>query len=147
MTDDEMTAILADQNKRIRADIAWSRVPRRRRAWRFRVPVSTEPDLGLAVEGWVQPARGQLNYTVLMPGIGRIYALNFGHLHRDERGRVLADKHKHRWTERAGDRHAYPPDDITATAVEPGFAWIQFCAEAGLRHDGAFADPPPEPEA
>ena len=141
-----MDAIIADRNKRIDGDVAWSPVPDRERAWRFRLPVRTEPDLGLHVEGWLQPSRAQLSYTVLMPGIGRIYALNFGHLHRGERGRLLVDKHKHKWTEQAGDSYAYPPGDITATAAEPDFAWYQFCAEAGLQHGGTFSLPPRRPE-
>ena len=142
-----MNAIIADPDKRIDGDVAWSPVPDRERAWRFRLPVRTEPDLGLQVEGWFQPSRSQLNYTVLMPGIGRIYALNFGHLHRGERGRVLDGKHKHKWTEQAGDGYAYPPGDITATASEPDFAWHQFCAEAGLQHGGKFSLPPHDSEA
>jgi len=54
----------------------------------------------------------------------------------------VGEKHKHRWTERFRDKEAYAPDDISAPVGDPVAVWQQFCAEAGITHAGALAQPP-----
>jgi hypothetical protein len=55
----------------------------------------------------------------------------------------VGERHKHRWTERFRDKEAYVPEDITAPASQPLDVWRQFCAEAGIEHQGRLFPPPP----
>ena len=57
-----------------------------------------------------------------------------------------ATRIKHRWAPATGDKHAYEPEDITASATDAVQVWRQFCAEARIRHLGELQVPPPGQE-
>ena len=73
---------------------------------------------------------------------GRIYALDLGKDHHNPECDRVGEKHKHRWSERDGDKRAYVPDDIRAPVSDPVSVWTEFCAEAGIRHEGSMQPPP-----
>lgn len=52
------------------------------------------------------------------------------------------EKHKHSWTETMRDKEAYVPADITAPVTDPHAAWVQFCAELAITHEGILHTPP-----
>lgn len=55
--------------------------------------------------------------------------------------------HKHRWTDRFGDKEAYTPPDITTTTFDPGEHEATFralCKECNIEFRGSWSDPPRE---
>jgi hypothetical protein len=57
-------------------------------------------------------------------------------------GRLVGEKHKHRWTELHQAKEAYVPPDITSPVSDPVAVWTQFCAEASITHNGTLQVPP-----
>lgn len=58
---------------------------------------------------------------------------------------MLEETHKHLWTEEEQYANVYVPDDIEAEKWEPNKAWLEFCAEARIIHNGTLPPPPPDP--
>jgi hypothetical protein len=69
--------------------------------------------------------------------------LDLGKDHHNPQCQQVGECHKHNWTERFRDKEAYVPADITASPAQPVDAWHQFCAEAGIDHQGQMLAPPP----
>ena len=90
---------------------------------------------------------GEARAMVVTNGIER--AIQYFHAIRDyaqERKsnptcEQVGEKHKHRWSERYGDKEAYVPVDVSAPASNPVAVWREFCAEARIRHDGRMRRP------
>jgi len=141
ITQQEFETILFDETKRINEDIAWTLDPVHTPALLFRVLVRSEPDWPLSIFGWWNPRTEKLNFSLLLKGTGRIYALNMGTPHRNPDGRQVGEVHKHRWSDGLRDKQAYEPDDITEPWDRPVAVWKQFCAEAGIIHIGTLTEP------
>ena len=148
ITDQEFAELLADPTKEIIGDIRWTPSDTHRWAREFAVDVESATSWPLRIEGWWNPMRSKLSYTLLHGEAGRIVGLclSAGDVHhrptckRSRRARRRCDcprgTHKHRWTERFRDQWVYAPSDITADAEDPSAVWGQFCAEINLAHRG-----------
>lgn len=143
LTDREFRAILEDETKSIVDDIAWSEDEDHSPAWEFRIDVESASGWPLFIKGRYNSAAGTLSYAFILKTEGRIYGLDLGKDHHNPECEHVGEKHKHRWSERDGDKRAYVPDDVTASVSDPVLVWKQFCAEAGIRHEGVL-QPPPE---
>ena len=143
LTRQEFEAILADTAKRIEGDISWAADEDHSPAREFRAEILSAQSPNLFVVGWYNQLTEKLNYTIVHRDFGRIYALNIGAAHRNPNSELVGDKHKHYWSERARDRMAYVPDDITEPWDRPVEAWRQFCREANIDHRGVMLPPPP----
>ena len=142
LTQQEFDDILADASKRIEGDIAWTPDPRHPGALRFRAAVVSDSGYPLFMAGWYRQERGGLAYTLVYRGVGRIYAINFGHPHANPSNKEqVGRKHKHYWTEEYAADMAYNPTDITAPWHWPLTVWQQFCAEARIEHRGVMHSP------
>lgn len=141
ITDAEFQAIIQDTSKRIENDIEWRDDEDHSLAQEFRVPVMTDNEDQLHLNGWCNPFSGKLSFTLIREGTGRIYALDLGGRHKNPDGTRISHTHKHYWTDDAKDKRAYIPDDITADIHQPTEVWEQFCKEANIRHDGSFTAP------
>ena len=140
LSQQEFDAILADQSKRIVGDLAWQNDEDHSSAREFRAEVASGAGYPLFVNGRCNPKAGTLSFTLIHRGVGRIYALDLGAEHRNPDGRLVGEKHKHRWTEALRDKQAYVPADITAPWTQPSDVWVQFCAEANISHFGGMRD-------
>jgi hypothetical protein len=143
VTELEFAAILNDRSKTSDGDIDWRTDEDHSPAVEFRVDVNSVSGWPLVVCGSLNGLAQALTYAVIHRGAGRIYALDLGKDHRNPTGELVGEKHKHRWTEQFRDKHAYIPPDITASVESPVDVWVQFCAEAGIRHNGTLRQPPP----
>ncbi len=112
-------------------------------AFEFRVEILSEQGYPLFLKGSYNPLIPMCSYVIIHRQGGRIYALDVGKAHRNPSGQHIGETHKHRWTERFGDREAYEPTDITVGAEAPLLLWQQFCQEANLSHNGMLSEPPP----
>lgn len=146
LTDSELAAILDDETKRIRSDVAWKEDEDHSPAREFRVEVESAGGWPLFVQGRYNSAARRLNYTLILKTAGRIYALDMGKKHRNPEGEQVGEKHKHRWSERYRDKEAYVPDDVKAPVSDPVAVWREFCAEARIRHEGRMERPPARQE-
>jgi hypothetical protein len=142
MTRAEFEVILNDGSKRIEGPISWTEDEDHSPSVEFRVDISSETGHPLFVRGSYNPEAGKLGFSVIHRGVGRIYALDLGTAHHNPSCETVGDTHKHQWSEVTGNKEAYVPDDITASAVEPVAAWLQFCAEAKITHNGVLNSPP-----
>lgn len=142
MTQSEFEALLSDTTKAIDGDIVWREDEDHSPAVEFTMNVSTANGDPLRVYGNYRGILGRLNYVLLHSNSNRIYALDLGQEHRNPDGRLVGEKHKHRWTEQHADKEAYVPDDITAPASDPVKVWEQFCKEANITHNGRMLAPP-----
>ena len=95
------------------------------------------------LKGRYNPAAETLTYALILKTEGHIYGLDLGKDHHNPECEHVGEKHKHRWSERDGDKRAYVPDDVTASVSDPVSVWKEFCTEAGIRHEGVL-QPPPE---
>ena len=102
-------------------------------------------------EGWPLLVIGRynrlartLNYVLILRTAGRIYGLDLGKDHHNPQCDQVGDKHMHRWSEQYRDKEAYVPHGVTAPQSAPVAVWEQFCAEAGIQHDGTMKSPPPD---
>ncbi|MDY0164964.1 MAG: hypothetical protein RBS80_00385 [Thermoguttaceae bacterium] len=143
LTQNEFEAILADNTKRIDADISWSEDEDHSPSVEFRAEVRSDAGYPLFVRGSYNPLAQTLTYCVIHRGAGRIYGLDLGKDHHNPDCHDVGRRHKHRWNEPVRDKEAYPPSDITAPASDPVAVWRQFCQEAGIQHDYAMHEPPP----
>lgn len=144
LTDQEFTAILADESKAIQGDVTWSEDEDHSPSVEFRAAVETEAGWPLFVKGSYNRLIGALSYVLILRTEGRIYALDLGKDHRNLDGERTGPKHKHTWSEASKAKHAYVPDDITADATDPVAVWEQFLREARIRHHGIMHPPPRE---
>ena len=142
LTDAEFRAILEDETKRVRGDVTWREDEDHSPAREFRVEVESASGWPLFVKGRYNPAAGTLTYALILKTAGRIYALDLGKDHHNPQCEQVGEKHKHRWSERYGDKEAYVPDDVNAPASDPVAVWKEFCAEACIRLDGRMNPPP-----
>ena len=142
LTDSEFEAILEDETKRVRGDVTWREDEDHSPAREFRVEVESASGWPLFVKGRYNLAAGTLTYALILKTAGRIYALDLGKDHHNPQCEQVGEKHKHRWSERYGDKEAYVPDDVNAPASDPVAVWKEFCAEACIRQDGRMNPPP-----
>ncbi len=142
LTDAEFAAILADDEKWIRGNIAWGKDEDHSPAWEFRAEVESHKGWPLVVKGRYNRDAETLNYALILKTAGRIYGLDMGKEHHNPQCQQVGSKHKHRWSEQYKDKEAYVPDDVTASLAEPVAVWKQFCAEARIRHEGSMSAPP-----
>ncbi len=132
----EFEGILNDKSKTIQGDIFW----KEESLWlKFKAEVQTNSgNYQLSVRGTYNSIVEALSYHIICPPYGRIYGLDLGKDHRNPDGKLVGEKHKHRWSELYRDKQAYVPPDITASAAEPVKVWQQFCREAALCHNGVM---------
>ena len=142
LTDVEWDSVLSDPSKRIDGDIEWVEDEYRSPARCFRAKVDSTAGWGLLVHGRYNPLAETLSYTLFLNTEGRIYGLDMGKEHHNPQCDHVGDPHKHRWSERYRDKEAYVPKDITAPISDPVSVWKQFCAEAGIDHNGQMQSPP-----
>jgi hypothetical protein len=142
LSQQEFEAILGDSSKRIVGDLSWSEDEDHSPALYFRACIDTAAGHPLTVSGRFNALSGKLSFAIHHRSVGRICALDLGVGHRNPSGAQLGEKHKHRWTERHGDREAYVPEDITCAVDDPVGVWREFCVEATIHHDGTLAPPP-----
>lgn len=143
MTDAEFQRFLADPTKRIDGDLAWSEDDDHSPTVEFRTPLTTAANSPMFVRGsWNRVAR-TLSFAIIHRSVGRIYALDLGRRHRNPTSEWAGETHKHAWTEQFRDKHAYAPQDITASVEAPDGVWQQFCREARIVHHGRILPPPP----
>ena len=142
MTTTEFATILEDPSKRIEGDIAWTEDEDHSPALEFTGKVLSSSGWPLFVRGSFNSVAGCLTFALILKSEGRIYALDMGKEHHNPQCTQVGEKHKHRWTEALRDKEAYVPEDITSAVTDPVSVWKQFCAEAGIIHDGMLAEPP-----
>lgn len=141
LTDTEFASILEDESKRIRGNITWKEDEDHSPALEFRVDVESTNGWPLLLKGRYNPAAGTLTYALILKTTGRVYGLDMGKDHHNPTCEQVGEKHKHRWSERYGDKEAYVPDDVNAPVSDPVAVWREFCAEARIRHDGTMRRP------
>ena len=141
LTDAEFEALLEDESKRIRGDIAWREDEDHSPALEFRVDVESTNGWPLLLKGRYNPAAGTLTYALILKTTGRVYGLDLGKDHHNPTCEQVGERHKHRWSERYGDKEAYVPDDLSAPVSDPVAVWREFCAEARIQHDGIMRRP------
>lgn len=144
LTDAEFRDILNDMTKRIEGDIKWQPDEDHSPSLEFRVDVISFAGWPLIVRGSFNPHISAVSYMLIHKNVGRVYGLDIGKDHHNPQCNRVGEKHKHSWTEHFRDKEAYVPKDITAPASDPVAVWEQFCAEAGLVHNGRLFDPPPQ---
>ena len=141
LTDTEFGSILEDESKRIQGDITWREDEDHSPALEFRVDVESTNGWPLLLKGRYNSAAGTLTYALILKTTGRVYGLDLGKDHHNPTCEQVGEKHKHRWSERYGDKEAYVPDDVSAPVSDPVAVWKEFCAEARIRHDGTMRRP------
>lgn len=139
----EFETLLADTTKRIDGDIQWQEDEDHSPCVEFRAEVSSGQGWPLFVKGSFNPLIPALSYVLILQTSGRIYGLDLGKDHHNPQCNQVGEKHKHRWSDQYRDKEAYAPPDITAPASDPVAVWTQFCAEAGIIHQGQMNPPPP----
>ena len=142
LTDAEFASILEDETKRIQDDVTWREDEDHSPAREFRVDVESANGWPIFVKGRYNESAGTLTYALILKTAGRIYGLDLGKDHHNPQCEQIGEKHKHRWSERYGDKEAYVPDDVNAPVSDPVAVWREFCSEAGIRHDGGMKQPP-----
>lgn len=140
LTNAEWAKILK-ASKRIPDDIDWADDEHRSHVRRFRAEVDAATGDLLFVQGYYNPLAMTLSYAMYLGEGDRICGLDLGRNHRNPDGERVGKRHKHRWSERYRDRVAYAPANVTEPISDPVAVWRQFCAEAGLEHDGALEPP------
>ena len=109
----------------------------------FRVDIESTNGWPLFVKGRYNGAARTLTYALILKTTGCIYGLDLGKDHHNPRCDQVGERHKHRWSERYGDKEASVPDDVNAPVSDPVAVWREFCAEARIQHDGRMRPPPP----
>lgn len=141
LTNAQWGSIMKDPTKRIDGDIEWIEDEDHPPARRFSARVETTARLPLFVHGRCNPLARSLSYVLVLKSEGRIYGLDMGKDHCNPQGNRVGNPHKHRWSEIYRDNEAYAPKDITAPVSDPVSVWRQFCAEAGIGHNGRMHSP------
>jgi hypothetical protein len=137
----EFDAILKDSTKQILGDIQWTTDEDHSHCVEFRAEVASAGGWPLFVKGPYNPLIPALSYSLILKTDGRIYGLDLGKDHHNPQCNQVGECHKHRWSEQFRDKEAYKPEDITAPAADPGAVWKEFCAEAGIDHNGRMQPP------
>ena len=137
----EFETILGDDSKTIEGDITWAEDTDHSPAQEFKADVTSEAGYPLFIVGRYSGLAGTLSYVLIYRGVGRIYALDLGAVHRNPDGTLVGTKHKHRWKEGFRDKHAYMPEDITEPWDNPVEVWNQFCRQANIQHRGRMHSP------
>lgn len=141
LTQAEFEQLITDPEKYIEGDILWTK---ERSTWLgFRVEITSPAGYPLFLKGSYNPIIAALSYHIIHQLSGRIYGLDLGKDHRNPDGKLIGEKHKHRWNEALRDKQAYVPPDINAPADAPVKVWLEFCQEAKITHNGNMTDPPP----
>lgn len=143
LTDHEFSTILNDRSKCIRGDIVWTEDDDHSPAREFRAEIDSRTGWALFVYGRWNPLAQTLNYSLILRTVGRIYGLDLGKDHHNPSCNQVGEEHKHSWTEKYRDKHAYKPKDITAQLSIPVAVWKEFCSEASINHEGNLSNPPP----
>ena len=141
LSDTEFAAILSD-TKWIEGDIIWQEDEDHSPAREFRVQVISNGGWDIFVEGRYNRRASKLVYPLTLRTDGRIFGLCMGNDHHNPQCNQVGPKHMHRWTEQYRDKEAYVPSTITASLRDPVTVWQQFCAEAGITHNGRMFPPP-----
>ena len=123
LTDTEFASILEDESKRVRGDITWREDEDHSPALEFSVDVESTNGWPLMLKGRYNPAAETLTYALILKTEGHIYGLDLGKDHHNPECEHVGEKHKHRWSERDGDKRAYVPDDVTASVSDPVSVW------------------------
>lgn len=123
LSQQEFENILHDDTKTIVGRISWNEDEDHSPAREFKAKIKSEADYPLFVVGRYNPSAETLSYVLVLPGVGRIYALDLGPDHRNPDGRLVGSKHKHRWKEGFRDKQAYVPKDITKPWDKPVEVW------------------------
>ena len=105
LTDSEFAAILGDETKRIRGDVAWREDEDHSPAREFRVEVESAGGWPLFVQGRCSFVAGTLTYALILKTAGRIYALDLGRDHHNPQCERVGEKHKHRWSVTETGKH------------------------------------------
>lgn len=142
LTQAEFEALIADTSKRVEGDISWSEDEDHSPTVEFKAKIESEPGYALFVKGSFNALSHNVSFTIFHSSIGRIYALDIGKDHRNPNGKLVGEKHKHRWNEKYRDKEAYFPTDITSSPSDPVAVWAQFCEEAKMTHAGIMHRPP-----
>ncbi|HEY5779990.1 MAG TPA: hypothetical protein VIT00_14705 [Terrimicrobiaceae bacterium] len=124
-------------------DIIWADDEDHSPAVEFRVDVDSVAGHPIFIKGSCNRLASTISYTLVHRGSGRIYALDLGKDHNNPDCLFVGELHKHRWNEPIRDKEAYVPSDITAPVTDPVAVWHQFCAEAGIQHQGMMRALPP----
>lgn len=121
LSQEEFEVILKDESKAIQEDIVWMEDS----LWfKFKAEIQTNSEnYQLSIRGTYNPIIYTLSYHVICPPYGRIYGLDLGKDHKNPDGKLVGEKHKHRWSEIYRDKQAYVPSDITASADDPVKVW------------------------
>lgn len=143
MTGDEFQSLIKNTSKQINGDITWVENTGHSPTVEFRVQVDSAEGYPLFIKGSYNQLISALTYTLIHQSFGRIYGLDLGKEHRNPDGKLVGEKHKHRWDEVFRDKQAYVPDDITESSDNPVGVWQQFCKEANIVHTGKMNKPPP----
>ena len=138
LSQSEYEAIIADDDKVIEGDIAWTTDPYTY-AQSFRIEIYSE--YPIFMNGWYNPFSGKLSYAIIHRSVGRIYGLDLGAAHRNPDRQPIGEKHKNYWVEGDRDKWAYVPEDITEPWSRPVAVWEQFCTEANVTHAGSLGLP------
>ena len=133
--DDEVAAILADQDKRISGVLRWTD-DEDASGHEFLAPVSCAAT-DLQVRGQRCAAASTLRFALISRGIGRLAALDLG----------PDGPRFHRWSPgRRGAVDLLPADSSHDEQNDEQTAWRLFCRLTALTHDGELVDPPPTQE-
>ena len=143
MDQTDFETLLEDPSKTIDGDIIWADDEDHSPALEFHVPLQSAAGMALFVRGSLNALAHTLSFMIIHRAWGRIYGLDLGKEHHNPNCTFVGETHKHRWTERFRDKHAYAPGDVTAAADDPLTAWRQFCEEAKIVHKGVMKLPPP----
>jgi hypothetical protein len=145
LTDTEFQVLLDDASKVIRGDIEW-RESEDHSPWvEFRAEVKSDVGWPLFVVGSFNPIIPALSLALVLKTEGRIYALDMGKDHHNPQCNQVGETHKHRWSEVYRDKEAYLPGDIKKPVDDVPGVWLEFCAEANLKHLGHIQTPPAMP--
>lgn len=142
LTQTEFETLLNDATKRIEGDIVWQTDEDHSPCVDFRAEVRSDSGWPLFVRGSFNPLIPALSYMLILKTEGRVYGLDLGKDHHNPQCNQVGECHKHRWSEQFRDKEAYAPADITASPAQPVEVWQQFCAEAGIDHQGRMSPPP-----
>jgi hypothetical protein len=144
LSNSDFEDMLKDGSKRIEGDVIWQNDPQRDLLLKFKAEIISALNLHkLSMRGTYNPIIDALSYHIICPPYGRIYGLDLGKEHKNPDGKLVGEKHKHRWTEIYRDKQAYVPADITTAGNNPVGVWQQFCEEAIIKHNGVMQPPPP----
>ena len=129
----------------ISENIAWIGDKKNSETVKFRVPVTSDRDYPIFVDGSYNRYLDRLSYKIIHREIGRrIYGLDMGKNHRNPDGKMIGENHIHEWSEEYEDRKAYSAEEyISSPATEPKEVWKEFCREANIDFRGVMEEIPP----